>query len=108
MGNCMRTSKIQVREDEEDYDKKDYENYHYHHDQEEQQEEEEVKESGNKIKIVLKKEELEWLMYELKTNQGKKLEHVLQEIERERERERSQVKVWKPSLERIIECPEVF
>ncbi|GFQ07715.1 hypothetical protein PHJA_002915500 [Phtheirospermum japonicum] len=61
--------------------------------------------SGNmRIKIVLTKEELEWLMVQLENKGGKKVEDVLDEIQRNREK--SQV-AWKPSLDSIIESPEV-
>ncbi|KAG6389227.1 hypothetical protein SASPL_150689 [Salvia splendens] len=53
-----------------------------------------------RVKIVLTKEELEWLMVELQQTQGKKIEDVLEEIRRSRER--SSVG-WKPSLDCIIE-----
>ncbi|KAF8412120.1 hypothetical protein HHK36_000076 [Tetracentron sinense] len=77
-----------------------------------QQEEEaggSVKEDGSgkggfRVKIILTKEELEWLMFQLNDRAGKRvLEDVLGEIERERER----IEVWKPSLESIMEIPEV-
>lgn len=61
------------------------------------------KEDGLKIKILLTKEELEWLIFELKEKGGKKLEDVLVEIERGRGRNEG----WKPSLESIMESPEV-
>lgn len=57
-----------------------------------------------KVKIVLTKEELEWLMLQLKVNEGKNLEDVLLEIQREREK----IKAWKPSLESILEIPEAL
>ncbi|XP_031280943.1 uncharacterized protein LOC116139406 [Pistacia vera] len=59
---------------------------------------------GLKVKIVLTKEELQWLMIQLKKNEGKRLEDVLAEIGRER----GKVEAWKPSLESIMEGPEVF
>ncbi|KAK2664283.1 hypothetical protein Ddye_002857 [Dipteronia dyeriana] len=66
----------------------------------------ELVKGGVKVKIVLTKEELEWLMFQLKNNQGKKLEEILGEIERGRLREKV-VEAWKPSLESIMETPEV-
>ncbi|KAK3228059.1 hypothetical protein Dsin_007921 [Dipteronia sinensis] len=42
----------------------------------------------------------------LKNNQGKKLEEILGEIKRGRPREKV-VEPWKPSLESIMETPEV-
>ncbi|CAL1386521.1 unnamed protein product [Linum trigynum] len=69
---------------------------------------------GTKVKIVLTKEELDWLMYELKVkNSGgeggstKKLEDALAEIERNRALKSASVNsCWQPSLESISECPE--
>lgn len=97
MGNCIRGGK-QVREFEEDIEIEEEKDYHGHQEEE----------SGKKIKLVLTKEELEWLMFELKSNQGKRLEDVLQEIERARERGKTKLRVWKPSLESITEYPEGF
>lgn len=57
-----------------------------------------------RIKIVLTKEELELLLFQLKNNEGKRLEDVLDEIERSRRRS---VGPWKPSLESITESPEI-
>lgn len=58
---------------------------------------------GVRIKVVLTKEELQWLMLRLKENEGVGVEQVLQEIQRSREK----VEAWKPSLESILEIPEV-
>ncbi|XP_044477495.1 uncharacterized protein LOC123204758 [Mangifera indica] len=60
---------------------------------------------GLKVKIVLTKEELQWLMIQLKSNKGKKLEDVLAEIGKERS---GKVEPWKPSLESIMEGPEAL
>lgn len=70
-----------------------------------------VKESGFekgsiRLKIVLTKEELEWFMLQLKDKEGKRLEDVFREIERQRGR--GKVEGWKPSLESIMESPEVI
>ncbi|KAJ0666073.1 hypothetical protein HanPI659440_Chr17g0662861 [Helianthus annuus] len=65
------------------------------------------KESGTlRVKLVLTKDELEWLLLQMKKDQGKKLEQVLKEIERSRIRGESVAK-WKPCLESIMESPEV-
>ena len=101
MGNCLGSSKIRQHEEGDDM-----EELH-----QEKKETKIVKESGSfekgaslKVKIVLTREELEWLMFQLKVNGGKKLEDVLEEIERGR----TTVKTWKPSLESIVETPEGF
>lgn len=57
-----------------------------------------------RVKIVLTKEELEWFMVQLQNKDGKSLEDVLEEIERGRGKVDQG---WKPSLESIMECPEV-
>ncbi|KAJ7010486.1 hypothetical protein D5086_000813 [Populus alba] len=100
MGNCIKPSTR--RQHEEDDNMKEL--------HQEKKELEFVKESGNfekgsslKVKIVLTKEELEWLLFQLKVNGGKKLEDVLGEIERGRT---MKAKTWKPSLESIVESPE--
>ncbi|XP_059664142.1 uncharacterized protein LOC132309900 [Cornus florida] len=67
-----------------------------------------VKENGGmRIKVVLTKEESELLLFQLK-NKGEKmrLEDVLGEIERGREQRVAAG--WKPSLESIMESPEVL
>uniref|UniRef100_A0A2C9WA32 Uncharacterized protein n=1 Tax=Manihot esculenta TaxID=3983 RepID=A0A2C9WA32_MANES len=103
MGNCIKPSARQGQQEEEDLEK--------YYPQEKELEagfgkkSDDIDEKGSlKLKIMLTKEELEWLMFQLKVNKGKKLEDVLQEIERERER--GKVKSWKPSLESILESPE--
>ncbi|KAK4845019.1 hypothetical protein QYF36_027347 [Acer negundo] len=72
----------------------------------EMSDDDELVKGGVKVKIVLRKEELEWLMFQLKNNQGKKLEEILGEIEKGRLREKV-VEAWRPSLESIMETPEV-
>lgn len=62
------------------------------------------KDGNIRVKIVLTKEELEWLMLQLKDRGGKSLEDVLEEIQRSRAKVEEG---WKPSLESIMECPEV-
>ncbi|KAK1430639.1 hypothetical protein QVD17_13530 [Tagetes erecta] len=58
-----------------------------------------------RVKLVLTKDELEWLLLQMKNSnlEGKRLEDVLGEIEKSR----VNGKKWKPSLESIIETPEV-
>ena len=75
-------------------------------DQTRMSDDDELVKGGVKVKIVLRREELEWLMFQLKNNQGKKLEEILGEIERGRLREKV-VEAWRPSLESIMETPEV-
>ncbi|KAL2234652.1 UNVERIFIED_CONTAM: hypothetical protein Sindi_1197400 [Sesamum indicum] len=54
-----------------------------------------------RIKIVLTRDELEQLLFQLNSSEGKRqLEDVLVEIQTSRA-------VWKPCLDSIIECPEV-
>ncbi|KAJ0041175.1 hypothetical protein Pint_28647 [Pistacia integerrima] len=86
MGNCMQRGR--ERREEEAM----------------QQQQEEGTKGFVKVKIVLTKEELQWLMIQLKKNEGKRLEDVLAEIGRER----GKVEAWKPSLESIMEGPEVL
>ncbi|KAJ1690922.1 hypothetical protein LUZ63_015077 [Rhynchospora breviuscula] len=63
--------------------------------------------NGVKVKVLLTRAELEWLMAQLK-NGEKKLEEVLAEMGREREREKGRCDGWKPSLESIVEIPELL
>ncbi|XAR70175.1 hypothetical protein NMG60_11026949 [Bertholletia excelsa] len=90
MGNCMETSKDNhggetELEEREKQERRDFEG------------------GGVRVKIVLTKVELEWLMFQLKDREGTKLEDVLGELERGRGRALG----WKPSLESIMESPEV-
>ncbi|XP_071727575.1 uncharacterized protein [Rutidosis leptorrhynchoides] len=62
--------------------------------------------SKMRVKLVLTKDELEWLLLQLKITKGKRLEDVLSEIEKSRMNVKS-VGGWKPSLESIMETPEV-
>lgn len=59
-----------------------------------------------KVKLVLTKDELQWLLLQLKKDQGRKLKEVLGEIEKSRLRGENVTK-WKPCLESIVESPEV-
>ncbi|KAL4570685.1 hypothetical protein LXL04_026345 [Taraxacum kok-saghyz] len=58
-----------------------------------------------RVKLVLTKDELQWLLHQLKKNEGRKLEEVLGEIEKSRKTGESVTK-WKPRLESIMESPE--
>lgn len=78
----------------------------------EQQQKEETKSSINdtkgknsvSMKVVLTKEELKWLIFQLNKKGGMKVEQVLEEIEKGRQK----VEGWKPSLESILEAPEML
>ncbi|XP_052210187.1 uncharacterized protein LOC127813308 [Diospyros lotus] len=65
---------------------------------------------GVRIKVVLTKEELEWLVFRLKEKGGMtRVEEVLGEIERGRSSSPAAGKAadgWKPSLESIMESPD--
>ncbi|KAG9448286.1 hypothetical protein H6P81_014414 [Aristolochia fimbriata] len=60
--------------------------------------------NGFRVKILLSREELDWFLQQLKEKDGRKLEDVLVEMERGRDRS---IESWKPSLESIMETPEV-
>ncbi|XP_019704677.1 uncharacterized protein [Elaeis guineensis] len=65
------------------------------------------KEGGFKVKILLTRGELEWLMLQMEKGE-KRLEDVLMEMGRERKGEGAgKAQGWKPSLESITEVPEV-
>ncbi|KAL3329848.1 hypothetical protein AABB24_033954 [Solanum stoloniferum] len=106
MGNCMETCLLQREEELEDQ---------IVHEQEMEGEivktKENVVEKNNimRMKMVLSKEELESLLVQLKHNEGKNLEELLGEIEMERRRKENNISdyKWKPSLESIIESPEI-
>ncbi|KAH7510904.1 hypothetical protein FEM48_Zijuj11G0014400 [Ziziphus jujuba var. spinosa] len=61
------------------------------------------KEAESARTIRKERGKLEWLMLQLKNKGGKSSEDVLEKIERSREKAEG----WKPSLESIMECPEV-
>ncbi|KAK7253086.1 hypothetical protein RIF29_37508 [Crotalaria pallida] len=63
------------------------------------------KKNGLRVKVVLTKEELNWLMLQLNDKGGVRLEQVLEEIEKGREKISEG---WKPSLESILEAPEML
>ncbi|XP_027362566.1 uncharacterized protein LOC113870168 [Abrus precatorius] len=62
--------------------------------------------NGLRMKIVLTKEELKWLILQLNEKGGMGVEQVLKGIERSREK--VEVEGWKPSLESILEAPETL
>ncbi|KAL6177412.1 hypothetical protein ACLB2K_048938 [Fragaria x ananassa] len=105
MGNCMETCG-QMQQQEEDQMQ-----------QMQKQKGDEIrfeKEGSNssgklRVKIVLTKEELEMLMHQLQDKGGKKsLEEVLEEIQKGRGKLVLVEEAWKPSLESIMESPELF
>ncbi|OEL31488.1 hypothetical protein BAE44_0007493 [Dichanthelium oligosanthes] len=57
-----------------------------------------------KVKMVLTKDELGWLVARLKAG-DRRLEDVLHEMARKREGVRAGGNGWQPSLESIVECP---
>ncbi|CAN6585890.1 unnamed protein product [Malus baccata var. baccata] len=109
MGNCVETCK--QKQEQEDGQMQQQQQQHEQEDDERENKDRFVKEQnlgkdGNiRVKIVLSKEELEWLMLQLKDSGGKNLEDVLQEIQKSRAKA---IEGWKPSLESIMECPEVI
>ncbi|XP_028774857.1 uncharacterized protein LOC114731767 [Neltuma alba] len=95
MGNCMeRSGEIQWQEGGGEEEVKQ---------QKEGEEEDSEGKKRVRVKIVLTKEELQWLILQLNQKQGMGLDQVLEEIQRSREK----VEAWKPSLESIMEIPEV-
>ncbi|KAI3787564.1 hypothetical protein L1987_42128 [Smallanthus sonchifolius] len=56
-----------------------------------------------RVKLVLTKDELQWLLLQLKKDEGRKLEEVLGEIEKSRLTVESSVTKWKPCLDSIME-----
>ncbi|MCD7459462.1 hypothetical protein HAX54_040934 [Datura stramonium] len=95
MGNCVETclqrEKTEVQEEKtEEFVKENIEL--------------EKGKTNMRLKVILTKEELEWLLLQLKFREGKNLEQFLGEIERNRGKFSSG---WKPSLESITESPEV-
>ncbi|PAN05197.1 hypothetical protein PAHAL_1G121100 [Panicum hallii] len=57
-----------------------------------------------KVKVVMNKGELGWLVARLKAGDGC-LEDVLREVARKREGRGAGGDGWRPSLESIVECP---
>ncbi|XP_054776050.1 uncharacterized protein LOC129284562 [Prosopis cineraria] len=93
MGNCMERSSETDRWQAEE--------------KEEVKQHQVEKDEGKKrvrVKVVLTKEELQWLILQLNQKQGMGLDQVLEEIKRSRDK---LVQPWKPSLESILEIPEV-
>ncbi|OAY70981.1 hypothetical protein ACMD2_04812 [Ananas comosus] len=70
------------------------------------------KESGCKVKILLTKRELQWLVLQMKSGE-RRVEDVLVELSEERERDKGSTnhykahEGWRPSLDSIMECPEI-
>jgi hypothetical protein len=104
MGNCIKISASSSTTRSSDYDEVPEEVI-----RQEERLEREGGGNGVKVKVLLTRAELEWLMAQLK-NGEKKLEEVLAEMgkEREREREKGRCDGWKPSLESIVELPELL
>ncbi|CAO2837740.1 unnamed protein product [Amaranthus hypochondriacus] len=109
MGNCMETYKVDankiVGDENQDRNKemgiyvKDIEN----------------NKNGLRVKMVLTKEELQWLMLQLSNRdelgEGKIIEDVLEELGKGRKKviiNNIEAHSWKPSLDSITEIPEVL
>ncbi|KAI4972171.1 hypothetical protein ZWY2020_003096 [Hordeum vulgare] len=80
--------------------------------QEEEEEEEEeapaaASAAGMKVKVVLTRAELEWLMAQLKSGE-QRLEDVLRQMGNARDVDDKPPRAdgWRPRLECILECPE--
>ncbi|KAF7102291.1 hypothetical protein CFC21_103451 [Triticum aestivum] len=80
--------------------------------EDEEEEEEEVPASaspaaGMKVKVVLTRAELEWLMAQLKSGE-QRLEDVLRQMGNARadDDKPPRADAWRPRLECILECPE--
>ena len=106
MGNCMETCRERQEEEKEKEEEEE----------KERNQGEEEKGSGYggvRVKIMLTKEELEWMMFQLKDKAGggKSLEDVLREIDRSRSAAAPsswRIESWRPSLECIMESPELL
>ncbi|KAI9108400.1 hypothetical protein K1719_020591 [Acacia pycnantha] len=101
MGNCMERSSDEIRWQEQEHEEKE--------EVKQKQVEGEEEEDGEgkkrvRIKVVLTREELQWLILQLNQKQGIGLDQVLEEIQRSRGKVEQG---WKPSLESILEIPEV-
>ncbi|KAG5070279.1 hypothetical protein JHK85_002656 [Glycine max] len=93
MGNCMETYTIGEKQQQE----------------EGEEERGGFVKNGLSMKVVLTKEELKWLILELKDKGGVRLEQMLEEIERGRREQKVEDEMgWKPSLESILEAPELL
>ncbi|XXG42381.1 hypothetical protein AAC387_Pa01g2677 [Persea americana] len=101
MGNCMETSTCSYEEEiQQQREQKQEERAAA---EQEQEKGGFVKAGSFRMKLLLTKEELEWLLFQLKEKGGKRLEDVLVEMESGKGRNEG----WKPSLESITESPEI-
>ncbi|CAN6578916.1 unnamed protein product [Malus baccata var. baccata] len=105
MGNCVET--CTQKQEQEHIQMQQHEQEDYERENEGRFVKENIlgKDGNIRVKIVLTKEELGWLMLQLKDSGGRNLEDVLQEIQKSRAKA---IEGWKPSLESIMECPEVI
>ncbi|CAN6201458.1 unnamed protein product [Urochloa humidicola] len=123
LSEMRRISHLLLRDDDGDRDALEYHHHHHHH-QEEAEAEEEVEPpppppesaEGLKVKVVLTRAELEWLMAQLKTGDGHSLRDVLHHMQAAKQggggggaaSPTADKGGWRPRLESILECQETL
>ncbi|XP_043698354.1 cilia- and flagella-associated protein 251-like [Telopea speciosissima] len=119
MGNCLETCRESQQQEGVKKQQQQQQQQHeveakgsgFIEEEEEAEEEEEKKDVGKgglRVKIVLTKEELEWLMFQLKEKEKEKGRKCLEDLLEELEEGRGRTEAWKPSLESILESPEML
>ncbi|CAO2819215.1 unnamed protein product [Amaranthus hypochondriacus] len=111
MGNCLETCKVEAKRSIKEDEKKEKEGISkgnmgvYVKNVENNK-------NGLRVKMVLTKEELQWLIIQLKNREegdhAKRIEDVLQELGKGRNKVFNGNHSWKPSLDSITEISEVL